>query len=125
MGLKRGRVLAEDPLREPVEPLSLPQDYVADEKTNPLALAQRYLCEDFTDFRGGNRPLEMKVGVTARGVTLHGLSELRLADLRFLQHRATVVAAQYIDKDSGVAPSGSVAVAFAEDAMVVHVNVCE
>lgn len=51
---------------------------------HPLAQVHTWLQQEFSDFRAGDRPLDMYLEAHARGVIVRNLDELRLSDVVFL-----------------------------------------
>ena len=113
--------------------------------SSPLLRAQKYLCTDLSEIRNGDRPLDMNVAATPRGVVVCAMRELRLADIDHAISSAQLIAAKFtahrsaaeasvdatwhaVDEGSGSAsggPPGALEIASVLPVMQVHVNVAD
>lgn len=65
-----------------------------DEKS-PLAGVQQYLCTDLSEIRFGDRPLDMQIEASPRGVCVLEIHELRMSDVDYMLRHAQVISARF------------------------------
>lgn len=81
----------EDRRKDKVCTLELQQ---FDEKS-PLARVQRFLCTELGEIRFGDRPLDMQVEASSRGVLVLNIKELRMSDVDYMLRHAQVISARF------------------------------
>jgi hypothetical protein len=67
---------------------------------HPLAQVQGWLQQEFSDFRSGDRPIDMYLEAHPRGVVVRNLDELRLSDITFLSNSADQLLRNYFIPDA-------------------------
>lgn len=79
------------------------------DKQSPLLRAQQYLCTDLSEIRNGDRPLDMFVTATPRGVVVGAMDELRLSDIDHMISSAQLIAARFTHHRSAAEASVEIA----------------
>lgn len=108
-----------DDFKDDVIPLTLQKA----DPNSPLARARNYLCTDLSEIRFGDRPLDMAIEATIRGVKITGFPNLSLSDFDYILRTAQVISAKYAPEEDTRIASVEVIDPGHKDKMAILVHV--